>query len=1209
MRIVDKITFGNAGMRRALLRLYLLFVLSGAVSALTEISAPLFFLRHFSAAYYPMITFGTQIILLLLGILPILLSRPLIILIFSAVFQMVFWVALEISDAKLVTFIYTLFITVQNSVLRILPPILQSSLFDAIQLKQKGGFTRTAYAFASMAAGFLIALYIKELGIISLPPLNAACLLLFLYEYSKILKFVKEKEMQDDLEKESTRNNPLFQYSPYVLLIMGLIFTTGLISIALKTLFYDAGHLYYNDVEFAALLSICNALFSLFGLLMTLFLYHWLMIRFRLDYVFFFVPAITFLFLGASLFATVYPLSNSAIFWSQALTYVIFGSSIFSIFNPAQLLLLQVFTLENRTRLLKYLLTFASSISSILGSLAILLINYYIGFSIFSFFVLITGTLIALSIIIALTYRTYVNELKNFLFKGRLAATSFSIDNPILQQVFLHKLQDKNPDTIVRIVALLTDLKDGNSLLDKKIPTLLFHPAASVRKSIYEHLCKFPQPALFPILKTQLEKECPENQSQLLRALYECGKEQALEVLEPYALSDIREIKNTAIACFMRQDESAMTHLADQYLHYSSSPSKEEKLNFLTILTEADVDLYEDRIGALLMDEDSDVRLQTLELASKRKFTTIWPSVISNLSHPQFHLQAFVALKSAGSAARPYLTAALKEDKGSKKHLLLLLAETADLEFLNQLIELYPKMNGAFRIQLLDTLSFDKEIAIEAENLMRESLLQIELADAIDLICILIDIDARGWTLLSCALSEELQQCYERLLHLIALFYPTSFSKKMIPLYFGKPNVQNLVIEFLDNILTDEDNSLILRLLKINQIDQNTKTVIEDYNCSFLNPMKRLKKILANPERWNNPWIPACAIFTCSQNHYTKKTRLVERFLGSKNPLLAKIAANELPKLLETFTKTDDSISRDPFELLFILQNSNLFSTLKQSSLFNIVAFSTYLTLVKGQVLFKEGDISDSVYFLIKGKLFACRNEQVLAEITDGEVFGGLGLVTKSKRAATIIAEESSILLKLSEKTIHRLVIEDRAGLMTIAKALCEPIKKQSTSSAKFDKELEISFKEKEASHIEHIAHDKEETPLMDRILILRSIELFEELSNELLILLAEEISEVSLSSGEILMKQGDPGTTMYILCDGCLEVYRDLKKVGEITENQVVGEMGALTLESRSATVIAVKDSKLLEISQVTLRSLFSIHPQIIDKFLTVLAMRAINN
>ena len=73
---------------------------------------------------------------------------------------------------------------------------------------------------------------------------------------------------------------------------------------------------------------------------------------------------------------------------------------------------------------------------------------------------------------------------------------------------------------------------------------------------------------------------------------------------------------------------------------------------------------------------------------------------------------------------------------------------------------------------------------------------------------------------------------------------------------------------------------------------------------------------------------------------------------------------------------------------------------------------------------------------------------------------------------------------------------------------------------------------------------------------------------------------------GEVLFREGDSGATLFIVRSGRLRAVRHRDEgeppsvVGEIGAGEILGELAVLCAAPRSATVVAVRDSVVVEIS-----------------------------
>ncbi len=108
----------------------------------------------------------------------------------------------------------------------------------------------------------------------------------------------------------------------------------------------------------------------------------------------------------------------------------------------------------------------------------------------------------------------------------------------------------------------------------------------------------------------------------------------------------------------------------------------------------------------------------------------------------------------------------------------------------------------------------------------------------------------------------------------------------------------------------------------------------------------------------------------------------------------------------------------------------------------------------------------------------------------------------------------------------------------------------------------------------------------MSRLAALSQVEAFRLLSPEHLARLARLAQRRVFPSGSILMRQGDVSASMHVIVRGRVAVERshpalsEPLRLAELGPGEVVGEMGVLDDEPRSATVIALEDTETLELS-----------------------------
>lgn len=110
---------------------------------------------------------------------------------------------------------------------------------------------------------------------------------------------------------------------------------------------------------------------------------------------------------------------------------------------------------------------------------------------------------------------------------------------------------------------------------------------------------------------------------------------------------------------------------------------------------------------------------------------------------------------------------------------------------------------------------------------------------------------------------------------------------------------------------------------------------------------------------------------------------------------------------------------------------------------------------------------------------------------------------------------------------------------------------------------------------------------------------LFSDFSHEELRALMGKLELLSFQPGEIIVSEGEPGNSMFVLADGQVRVYaRDAsgrhRLLRLLDEGEFFGEISLVTGSPRTATVVAATPCELLELSQDRLREVGARHPQV---------------
>ncbi|MEO8494138.1 MAG: cyclic nucleotide-binding and patatin-like phospholipase domain-containing protein, partial [Planctomycetota bacterium] len=272
-----------------------------------------------------------------------------------------------------------------------------------------------------------------------------------------------------------------------------------------------------------------------------------------------------------------------------------------------------------------------------------------------------------------------------------------------------------------------------------------------------------------------------------------------------------------------------------------------------------------------------------------------------------------------------------------------------------------------------------------------------------------------------------------------------------------------------------------------------------------------------------------------------------------------------------------------PQELVGLIADHPLLSSIDRSHLDEVQDDLSWIGLSQGETLFHEGDTVDAFFFVTSGLLEVStiqvdqdgnldNNRLVLAQIGPGSTIGEMQILTGGVRSATVSAAQPSGLVKFPKAAFDRFLAKDQHVVDALAKTIM---------------------------------------PLLYRDQMVDVLpKLFGELDDNMLRDLEAKMSWRSLRRGDLLCYQGEPSDSFYIIISGRMQVLiKDLsgksRNVTDMAQGESVGEMGVFTGEPRSATIIASRDSELLEFSREEFEDLTRRYPELMRRMTRLLIDR----
>jgi CRP/FNR family transcriptional regulator len=116
-------------------------------------------------------------------------------------------------------------------------------------------------------------------------------------------------------------------------------------------------------------------------------------------------------------------------------------------------------------------------------------------------------------------------------------------------------------------------------------------------------------------------------------------------------------------------------------------------------------------------------------------------------------------------------------------------------------------------------------------------------------------------------------------------------------------------------------------------------------------------------------------------------------------------------------------------EIVELLGRVPVFSTLEHDDLERIAALAVPRAFEPGQVVFREGDASDTCYVVRSGRARAVREHSdgrtiTLATFGPGDIFGELAMFEDERRSATVEAVQATSVVAVLGPDMRRLMVE-----------------------------------------------------------------------------------------------------------------------------------------------------------------------------------------
>jgi CRP/FNR family cyclic AMP-dependent transcriptional regulator len=131
---------------------------------------------------------------------------------------------------------------------------------------------------------------------------------------------------------------------------------------------------------------------------------------------------------------------------------------------------------------------------------------------------------------------------------------------------------------------------------------------------------------------------------------------------------------------------------------------------------------------------------------------------------------------------------------------------------------------------------------------------------------------------------------------------------------------------------------------------------------------------------------------------------------------------------------------------MLLLRNVPLFSVLPENQLALLVKEVTRKSYPRGTAIIAAGDVTDSLYVIISGRLKVMISddegrEVILAILGPNEFFGEMGLIDDAPRSASVVTIEPCEVLALSKRDFKKCLEENFEMAMTVMRGVVKRLR------------------------------------------------------------------------------------------------------------------------------------------------------------------------
>jgi len=616
-------------------------------------------------------------------------------------------------------------------------------------------------------------------------------------------------------------------------------------------------------------------------------------------------------------------------------------------------------------------------------------------------------------------------------------------------------LKSQRPDEVLFALDMIE--RTGHPRYVRDLVTLFSHPLAEVRRAALLRAERFrPKDAVPWVMKRVAEEPDPGVREAAVRALLALGGPEATPYLLAALESPAPGVRATAATGLLRlggaEGEAAALRVLRQM---AAAPDTELRLSAARVAGSIQHVALDDLLAGLLRDRDARVRREALVAAGRLADPALFTPMIRATGEVAVGGTAAAALASAGPAALPALESAFESAASPAMRLAIVrvLGRIRDPRALGFLRARRDFPDEAVRTGILEALRAHGFVpGADEERAAIEEDLQREVEDATVTLAARRDLGgAPGWELLALALEREVERNRRRLFLLLSFLYDSrSILRARDNLGHAARERRAYAQELLDVTLPRELRQLLLPILEPLEPTERLEQLERRFPQARRDAVARVQEVLEVPAGGVTAWTRAAAVYCAARNAKGSLRNVIAALAAQPGPwLVIETAAWGAARLgVAGFEKEGDGRMLT-LERVIVLKSVDMFEGASEQVLADVAAILEEVQVKRGEVIFDKGDLGDSLYIIVDGKVRVHDGGKTLGTLGERDVFGELALLDPEPRSASIAALEDTRLLRLDREAFSELMAANIEIVRGVIHVLCERLRQKNEGALK----------------------------------------------------------------------------------------------------------------------------------------------------------------